>query len=97
MSLTALPLLTSGKIICLWGGRPSASHSHLGVIMNELWNEYVHVAFDPAHILAELTFTLVFDFLFLALLIPLIKVMLSNFKKSMHKELDEEHGIPPHE
>lgn len=65
--------------------------------MNELFDEYMHVAFDPAHILAELTFTLVFDFLFLAILIPLIKATLNNFKSNLHKELDEEHGIPPHE
>ena len=66
-------------------------------MMNELWNDYISVAFDPAHILAELTFTLAFDFLFLALLIPLIRGTLNNFKKNLHKELDEEHGIPTHE
>lgn len=66
-------------------------------IHGTLLDEYLHVAFDPAHVLAELTFTLFFDFLFLALLIPLIRGMFRAFRASLHKELDEEHGIPPHE
>lgn len=66
-------------------------------VYGSLLEEYMHVAFDPAHILAELTFTLVFDFLFLALLIPLIRRTLKNFTNTLHRELDEEHGIPPHD
>lgn len=65
--------------------------------MSEFWQEYVHVAFDPAHILGELTFTLVFDFLILVLLVRFIKGFMNSFKKELHTELDEEHGIPPHE
>lgn len=65
--------------------------------MENLFDEYLHVAFDPAHILAELTFTLAFDFIFLAILIPFIRATLKSFKNNLHKELDEEHGIPPHE
>jgi hypothetical protein len=55
------------------------------------------VALDPAHILAELTFTLIFDGLVIALLLPLFKMALNNIKNSLHKELDKEHGVPEHE
>lgn len=64
---------------------------------DNLLDEYLHVMFDPAHLLAELSFTIIFDFVFLAMLIPLIKIMLNNFRRALHKELDEEHGIEPHE
>ena len=67
-----------------------------GGMMN-LWHDYLDVALDPAHILAELTFTLIFDGLVIALLLPLFKAAMINIKKSLHKELDEEHGIPTHD
>jgi hypothetical protein len=65
--------------------------------MLEFWNDYLHVAFDPAHIAGELTFTLVFDGLVLAILVPLFRMAIKNLRKSIHTELDEEHGIEPHE
>ena len=66
-------------------------------IGQSLWEEYLHVAFDPAHVFAELTFTLIFDFIFVATLFPLIKRTLSRFRKSLHAEIDREHGIEPHD
>jgi len=61
------------------------------------WEEYVHIQFDPAHILAEFGFTIFFDLVIIALLLPIASRCLNSFKKTLHKELDAEHGIPEHE
>jgi len=60
-----------------------------------LWQDYLSVALDPAHILAELTFTIVFDGLVIALLWGVIwkQWLLPKLQKQIHHEFDEEHGI----
>ena len=65
--------------------------------MNEIWQEYLHVQFNPAHIMAELGFTLVFYGLVIALLLPLFRKTVNNINNTLHRELDEEHGVAPHE
>ena len=71
-------------------------HAHEG---ESFWDEFAAVAFDPAHILAEFLFTIVFDFLIITLIWGIIfkKFILPKMKKQIHDELDEEHGITRHD
>lgn len=64
-----------------------------------VWQDFLSVAFDPAHILAELFFTIVFDGLILALGWGILvkKIMLPRLKKQLHDEIDAEHGVTPHD
>lgn len=55
-----------------------------------LWHEYLHVQFDPAHLLAELGFTLAFD---LAAWL-LMKKLLTKILWRWHLDIDREHGVP---
>lgn len=61
---------------------------------SSLWQEYVSITLDPAHIGAELTFTLLFDLLIVSLLWGLIfkKMILPRIKRDVHAEIDREHG-----
>jgi hypothetical protein len=56
-----------------------------------LWCDYVHTQFDPAHLLSELGFTIVFDFVLLWLVWG--KILKPRIMKQVHAELDAEHGI----
>ena len=58
------------------------------------WQDYMSVAFDPAHILAEITFTIFLDFvlLFLVWNIFFKKVILPKMRRDIHREIDIEHG-----
>lgn len=56
-----------------------------------LWCDYVATQFDPAHLLSELGFTIVFDFILLWLVWG--KILKPRIMKQVHKELDAEHGI----
>lgn len=53
------------------------------------WQEYLHIQFDPAHLLAELGFTLVFDLMAWLLVKKLVNKILWRW----HLELDKEHGV----
>lgn len=53
------------------------------------WQEYLHVQFDPAHLLAELGFTLAFDLVAWLFIKKLFHKVLLRW----HLELDKEHGI----
>jgi hypothetical protein len=71
------------------------AHEHEQV---SFWQDYISVAFDPAHIFAELTYQLVFDVLVLFLLwSKFAKPYFEAKLKQQHKELDAEHGIDHHE
>lgn len=58
------------------------------------WQDYMGVAFDPAHVLAEITFTILFDFVLLFLVWGVFfkKVVLPKIRRDIHKEIDAEHG-----
>jgi len=58
------------------------------------WQDYMSVAFDPAHILAEITFTIFLDFVLLFLVWGLFfkKVLLPKMRRDIHREIDIEHG-----
>ena len=55
---------------------------------------FVEIATDPAHILAELVFTLVFDLVIIAFIWGVIfkKLLLPFITKKVHEEIDVEHG-----
>lgn len=57
------------------------------------------IALDPAHIAAELVWSLIFDGLFVALLYGVIwkRYLLPRLRRQLHKELDAEHGIVHHD
>lgn len=58
------------------------------------FQDYLEVQFDPAHLLAELGFNLVFDFLVLWLIWGrIIKPYVASKLAQQHEELDVEHGV----
>lgn len=67
-------------------------HDHSG---HGLWEEYWGLLTDPAHLLFELTFSLAFDILVVAVLWGILvkKVIIPRLRRDIHKEIDAEHGI----
>lgn len=55
-----------------------------------LWQDYLATQFDPAHLLSELGFTLVFDGLLAVLWRRLLKPRLI---RQAHREIDASHGM----
>lgn len=51
-----------------------------------MWNEYLHVVSDPAHILAEVTFIIVVDGLLLGLAIPFVRRAIRRHDATHHQE-----------
>ncbi len=66
------------------------SHPGLG-LLQEAWAVFT----DPAHILAELSWTIIQDVVIVWLLYGTLfkKVILPKIRKDIHKEIDLEHGI----
>lgn len=60
--------------------------------------EYFHILTDPAHALAEITFTLIFDVLIIGLLwgVVFLKVILPRVLRRHHADIDAEHGYVDH-
>ena len=60
---------------------------------------WMSIALDPNHIIAELLFTIVFDGLVVALLWGIVfkRMILPRLRRDIHKEIDEQHGIEPHD
>ncbi len=64
-------------------------HEHGG----SFWSDYISVQFDPAHLLAELGFTLVFEALTAFLIVWLWrKVLKPRLSRQIHAQIDAEHG-----
>jgi hypothetical protein len=57
-------------------------------------NEYFHLITDPAHGLAEITYTLLFDVLVVGLIWGVFfnKFLLPKIKRDIHSEIDSSHG-----
>jgi hypothetical protein len=63
-----------------------------------VWQEFIHITTDPAHIGAELVFTLVFDVLVLTvfwglLIKPYLDRRFHRAADEVHAEIDAEHGV----
>jgi hypothetical protein len=56
-----------------------------------LWKDYLQTQFDPAHLLSETGFTVVFDVVLGWLVWG--KILKPRLVKSVHKEIDAEHGV----
>jgi len=58
-------------------------------------DEALHIFTDPAHILAELGWTVIQDVLIIGLLYGVVfkRVILPKLRKDIHEEIDAEHGI----
>jgi hypothetical protein len=71
------------------------SHSHSYEDFGTFWAEFTGVLLDPAHIFAELVFTIVFDgiILYLGYQVFFKRIILPRIRKQIHKEVDEEHGV----
>lgn len=60
-----------------------------------MFQEYWHLITDPAHGLAEITYTILFDLVIVSLIWGVLfnKIILPRVKRDIHREIDEEHGI----
>lgn len=56
--------------------------------------EWLGIALDPAHTIAELIWTIIFDGFVVAFLYGVVwkKVILPKLKHDIHKEIDQAHG-----
>lgn len=61
--------------------------------------EYLELLGSPAHWLFELTFSLIFDIIVIALIYGIVikKIIIPRLRKKIHAEVDQEHGIAPHD
>lgn len=69
-----------------------AEHAH---DEHGFWEEFLGLLTDPAHLAFELVFTLVFDLLVVTVLYGIIvkKIIIPRLRKSIHEEIDREHGV----
>jgi hypothetical protein len=60
-----------------------------------VWEEFLHIATDPAHLLFELLFSVVFDVIIVSLIwgVVIKKIIIPRIKKDVHAQFDEEHGF----
>lgn len=62
------------------------------------WCDYVSTQFDPAHILSELGFTIVFELVQIVLVLWLWrKIVKPLIFRQVHKQIDAEHNIVHHD
>lgn len=63
------------------------------------WDEYVHLLQDPAHILFEITLSVVFDFVIIYLGYQLFikRVVIPRIRRELHREIDAEHHVEHHD
>ena len=63
------------------------------------WDEVWSIVTDPAHIFAELLWNVIFDVIVVSLLYGEIfkRVLLPRLRRDIHRAIDEEHGIDPHD
>lgn len=75
------------------GGHEHGDHDHSS--WDSIWQEYLQLLGDPAHIMFEITATLVFDLVFIGLIYGVLirKFLIPKLRRDFHKEFDKEHGI----
>lgn len=68
------------------------AHEHAG---SDFWTEFIALLTDPAHLAFEFVFSIVFDFLIVTIIYGVIvkKVIIPRLRKSIHEEIDREHGM----
>jgi hypothetical protein len=70
-------------------------HEHEEHVNESVWEHAWEIFTDPAHVLAELGWTLLQDVLIIGVLYGLVfkKIILPKLRKDIHEEIDAEHGI----
>lgn len=70
-------------------------HAHEG----GMWERYMSLLTDPAHILFEITISILFDVIIVYLGYQLIvkKLIIPKLRRDIHRELDAEHHIEHHD
>lgn len=70
-------------------------HSH----SEGLWERYLELLTDPAHILFELTISVLFDLLivYLGYQLLLKRIILPKLRRDIHREIDAEHHVEHHD
>jgi len=63
------------------------------------WQEFISIATDPAHLLFELIFSVLFDVVLVSVIWGVIikKIIIPKLKRDVHREIDVEHGLKPHD
>ena len=61
--------------------------------------EFGELLSSPAHWAFELLFSVLFDLIIISLVYGFLikKVIIPRLKKTLHEEIDKEHGIPTHD
>lgn len=72
------------------------THAHESA---DFLTEFGELVNSPAHWAFELMFSILFDLIVLSLLNGLLikRVIIPRLKKTIHAEIDKEHGIPEHD
>lgn len=72
------------------------AHAHESA---DFLTEFGELLASPAHWAFELLFSVLFDLLIVSVVYGIIikKVIIPRLKKTLHEEIDKEHGIPPHD
>jgi len=62
-------------------------------------DEVIAITFDPAHIIGEVFWQVVFDVVLVAFIYGIVfkKWILPKLRHQLHKEIDKEHGIEHHD
>jgi hypothetical protein len=60
-------------------------------VLEEAWSIFT----DPAHVMAEMGWTIIQDLLIIGVLYGIVfkKILLPKLRRDIHKEIDIEHGI----
>lgn len=74
-------------------GHDHGEHDHSSAA--GIWEEYLQLLTDPAHLMFELTATIMFDLVVVGLFYGVFirKYLIPKLRRDFHKEFDKEHGI----
>lgn len=61
--------------------------------------EFADIVSSPAHWVFELMFSVLFDVIVISVIYGILikKVIIPKLRKSIHDEIDKEHGVPEHD
>lgn len=68
-----------------------SGHEHSG----DFWVDFIDLLTNPAHLAFEFVFSVAFDFVMVTILYGIVikKIIIPRLRKSIHEELDKEHGV----
>lgn len=70
-------------------------HTHVESGSGDFLVELGHLLTNPAHLAFEFIFSIVFDLVIVTLLYGIVirKVIIPRLKRTLHEEIDREHGV----